>query len=230
MDTLGTYIYLDGLEGCGKTTQAKLLATYCEAHKIPYIHIRQPGSTPLAELLRSTFLSGDYKGAPQVEFLMLMTAWLETHTRVVLPALAEGKVVISERGLSTLYAYQFIGRQIEEAMRNTTWVNFMHDLIPVEYQCTRFNYREVYVYLEQSDERMAERMLERSQHAVLDHMELEKLEFFQRVRRGLEEFGTNQSPSHPRLFAKHRMNIENMNIDQVFMELSGIVDRYHRGR
>jgi len=103
----GLLITLDGLDGCGKSTQAERLCMYCAANNIPFIHVQQPGGTELTDIIRNFVKTKDVKD--ETLLLLMLTSWVDTFTNSIYPALMENKVVISERGWSSFLAYQGFG-------------------------------------------------------------------------------------------------------------------------
>jgi dTMP kinase len=101
------YVALDGPDGCGKSSQAKLLTQWLQASGRPAVHLREPGSTPVGEALRQLLLSpatGDLETV--TEALLFSAARAETVAKVVAPALRRGEVVIAERCYLSTVVYQ----------------------------------------------------------------------------------------------------------------------------
>ena len=106
----GKFIVFDGGEGSGKTTQAKLLASKLEAGGASVLVVRDPGTTVIGELVRNILLNPDHdEMAMRCEMLLYMAARAQMMSETILPALAEGKVVISDRFVSSTLAYQLGG-------------------------------------------------------------------------------------------------------------------------
>jgi dTMP kinase len=116
----GRFIVLEGGEGTGKSTQVGLLGEWLERAGVPYLRTREPGGTAVGEEIRRVLLHGVDMPARSELLLMLAarSALVETEIR---PALAAGRVVISDRfGLSSL-VYQGHGRGIPlAAVRDMT--------------------------------------------------------------------------------------------------------------
>ena len=107
----GTFITLEGIEGCGKSTQARRLAQALREAGRDVVLTREPGGTPLADALRAIFLDHAHADmAPETE-LLLVTAGRADHVRrVIEPALQRGDVVICDRFVDSTRAYQGGGR------------------------------------------------------------------------------------------------------------------------
>ena len=106
---MGLFIVLEGVEGSGKTTQARLLGERLAAAGIDHLVTREPGGTATGEEIRRLLLHGGEVPA-RAELLLMLAARAVFVEEVVRPALARGAVVVADRyELSTL-AYQGYGR------------------------------------------------------------------------------------------------------------------------
>jgi dTMP kinase len=105
----GIFIALEGPEGAGKSTQVRRLATWLRAGGVEPVVTREPGGTELAEAVRRVLLEADAVPA-RSELLLMLAARASLVDGVIRPALAAGRVVVTDRfHLSTL-AYQGYGR------------------------------------------------------------------------------------------------------------------------
>jgi len=110
----GLFITFEGLEGCGKTTQAKMLFDFLTKQKIPSIYTKEPGGTIIGDEIRKILLDQknndmDYKS----EMLLFLASRAENVRLIILPELGKGKVVISDRFYDSTTAYQGYGRGID---------------------------------------------------------------------------------------------------------------------
>lgn len=104
---MGLFITFEGIEGCGKTTQIKLLARYLEALRLACVLTREPGGTPVGEAIRGIFLnSGNTELTPLTELLLVTAARAQHLHALILPALAAGKIVVCDRFFDATAAYQ----------------------------------------------------------------------------------------------------------------------------
>ncbi len=113
----GILITLEGIEGCGKSTQAKLLADRLRSQGYLTVETREPGGTPLAEKIRAVLL--DRTGepvAPETEAFLVFAARRQHVAQVIEPALARGAVVLCDRFSDSTLAYQGYGRGLDLAM------------------------------------------------------------------------------------------------------------------
>lgn len=120
-DRPGLFVVLEGPEGAGKSTLALGLAERCRRAGLDPVVVREPGGTPVAEALRRELLDHDREWTPEAELLFMVTARADLVTRVIRPALAAGRLVLSDRfDLSTL-AYQGAGRGVDATA--IAWAN-----------------------------------------------------------------------------------------------------------
>lgn len=106
----GKFIVFDGNEGCGKSTQARLLRDHLESRGQHVLLVHDPGATRIGELIRKILLNPDHtEMAMRCEMLLYMASRAQMMTEKIRPALAEGKVVISDRFVSSTLAYQLGG-------------------------------------------------------------------------------------------------------------------------
>ena len=111
----GLFVVLDGIDGCGKSTQAERLVVALAAHGgAPPLHVREPGSTHLGEILRSVLLAREHDLAPRVETLLFAAARAQMLAELVEPALAAGRHVVCERFHPATFAYQAVAGGLPE--------------------------------------------------------------------------------------------------------------------
>jgi dTMP kinase len=103
----GRFISFEGGEGSGKSTQIKKLAERLEAAKLRVVVTREPGGSPGAEIIRHLLLSGIGKLLGADAETLLFAAARDDHVRtVILPALAQGSWVLSDRFFDSTRVYQ----------------------------------------------------------------------------------------------------------------------------
>ncbi len=106
----GKFITFEGSEGCGKSTQSRLLFDYLKAKGKRVIYLREPGATKISEKIRDILLDARNEGiVPECEMLLYMAARAQIVGEVILPALKSGKIVICDRFLDSTLAYQGYG-------------------------------------------------------------------------------------------------------------------------
>lgn len=105
----GIFIALEGVEGCGKSTQARLLASWLAETGVPHRLTREPGGTSIGEEIRRALLHGGDMPA-RTELLLYLAARAALVEQVVRPALQAGMVVVADRSELSTFAYQGYGR------------------------------------------------------------------------------------------------------------------------
>ena len=106
----GRFITFEGGEGTGKTTQIKMLSKYLQSKGIEIVLTKEPGGTPIGQELRTMLCTGDKDKFDAVAEALLYYADRRIHLQQkILPALAEGKWVISDRFADSTMAYQYYG-------------------------------------------------------------------------------------------------------------------------
>ncbi|MHC4556487.1 MAG: dTMP kinase [Planctomycetota bacterium] len=101
------FIVLDGLDGCGKSTQAELLARWLQDQGVPTSSFRDPGNTAIGEKIREILLSPEHLAmSTRTELLLYMAARAQLWVERIAPALRENKCVVLDRWLSSTCAYQ----------------------------------------------------------------------------------------------------------------------------
>ena len=111
LDTLaGKFIVIDGPDGAGKTTQAKLLAGFLIESGLEVQRIRDPGGTEIGDEIRTILLDNrHHKMSVQCELMLYMASRAQLAQEVIAPALAEGTCVLGDRYVSSTIAYQGAG-------------------------------------------------------------------------------------------------------------------------
>lgn len=116
MSARALFVVLDGIDGCGKSTQAARLAARLGSETGRRVHhLREPGSTRVGEALRAILLGRDYAPTQSVETLLFAAARAQMLSEVVAPALARGEHVVCERFHPSTFAYQAVAGGLPEA-------------------------------------------------------------------------------------------------------------------
>ena len=109
----GKLITFEGTDGCGKSTQIRLLNEYLTAQGIPVVVSREPGGSRIGENIRGILLSNENDEMSDMCELFLYEAARAQHMKeIVFPALREGKTVILDRFIDSTVAYQGFGRNL----------------------------------------------------------------------------------------------------------------------
>ncbi len=113
----GMFITFEGIEGSGKSTQIVLLANYLKSHGKRVTLTREPGGTPIGDQIRKILLDPENKALDPMAELLLYAAGRAQHlSEVILPALADGSIVLCDRFSDATLAYQGYGRGVDRKM------------------------------------------------------------------------------------------------------------------
>jgi len=128
---MALFITFEGIEGCGKTTQIRLLAESLRARGLQVLATREPGGCPIADAIRSILLDSTNSGmAPRTELLLYAAARAQHVFEVISPALREGKVVLCDRFTDATLAYQGYGRNLDRGLIERLSLLAAGDVIP----------------------------------------------------------------------------------------------------
>ena len=179
----GFFITLEGGEGAGKSTQHAHIVEWLLAHGRQVVEAREPGGTAISEQIRQVLLDTRNAGLDcQAELLLMFAARAQLLQQVIRPALAAGKVVVSDRFTDASYAYQGGGRQMG-AETIAVLERFVHaDLQP-----------DLTLLFDLSLDEGMKRVAGRGE---ADRFEVESVSFFERVRSTYLERAAN----HPQRF------------------------------
>lgn len=112
------FIVLEGVEGSGKSTQARLLGEWLTASGVSHVVGREPGGTRIGEEIRRALLHGGDEVPARSELFLMLAARAAFVDQVVRPALERGAVVVADRYDLSSFAYQGYGRGLPlEALR-----------------------------------------------------------------------------------------------------------------
>lgn len=104
---MGFFITVEGIEGCGKTTQIKLLDRYLKEAGLPFCVTREPGGTDVGEEIRKIFLHSSNRDIlPLTELLLINASRVQIVNLVIKPALEKGEVVLCDRFFDATVSYQ----------------------------------------------------------------------------------------------------------------------------
>ncbi len=166
---MGVFITFEGGEGCGKSTQSKLLLKKLEQQNIPVILTHEPGGTALGNEIRNSLKKRrDSSVSPQAELLLFAASRAQLVAEVIDPALKQGRVVICDRFSHSTLVYQGYGRGLDLTMVEMVNKIATQDVKP-----------DLIVLLDISPELGLAR-----KRSAKDRFELEDLSFHRRIRDG----------------------------------------------
>ena len=162
----GRFITFEGIDGAGKTTQIDALEAWLVSTGREVVRTREPGGTPLGEKIRAMLLNDDMDVT--AETLLFFASRAEHIARVIVPALARGAWVLSDRFTDATYAYQVGGKGFEPAK-----VEALEALVQGSLQPFRT------ILFDIAPEEAARRL---AKARAADRFERESCDFFTRVR------------------------------------------------
>lgn len=109
----GLFITFEGPDGCGKTTQMKLLAEYLEKKGEEVVLTREPGGKGLGEKVREILLNYDGEVSDRCESFLFLADRAQNIDIIVNPAVKAGKIVLCDRHIDSTVAYQGYGRGLD---------------------------------------------------------------------------------------------------------------------
>ncbi|HLD29394.1 MAG TPA: dTMP kinase [bacterium] len=167
----GIFITVEGIDGCGKTTQTALLEKHLLEKGFDVVRTREPGGTSLAETVREILLNPESVICPLTELLLYAAARTQHTEELIKPSLKAGKIVICERYIDASLAYQGYGRGLDKKI--------IKELNAMATQ----GIRPHLTFLLDIDPRKAQERKEKN-GLLFDRLEREKIEFHNRVRKG----------------------------------------------
>ncbi|MFH1700224.1 MAG: dTMP kinase [Candidatus Zixiibacteriota bacterium] len=167
----GLFITFEGIDGCGKSTQARKLFQTLKKAGLPVIFIREPGGTPVSEKIRKVLLDHRIEISALSELFLYQAARANLTERKIIPALNKKQIVICDRFFDSTTAYQGYGRQLDlnliEKLNKSA--SFERDpdmtfILDVDYETSL-----------------------KRRNGKPDRLEKEKKAFFNRVRKGFRD-------------------------------------------
>jgi dTMP kinase len=207
----GLFITLEGTEGCGKSTQARLLEKYIKGLGKKVVSSLEPGGTKIGRQIRNILLSTQEPLSQNAELFLFAADRAQHTSEVIVPALEAGSVVICDRYIDSTTAYQIGGRKLpEELVRYLNAVSsgglmpdvtFLLDLSPA-------------VGLPRA---IAASSLDGGKIKKVDRFEKEKIAFHEEVRKAYLEIAAGD-PGRVKV-----INTEKMDVNSVHEEIKRAV-------
>jgi dTMP kinase len=177
----GKFIVIEGMEGAGKSSAIAIVESILQKHNINFINTREPGGTPLAESLRSIVKSSEHNETltEETELFLMYASRSQLLTNKILPAVDQGIWVLGDRHNMSSLAYQGGGRQFCEMTMKTISDMTLKGFNP-----------DITLYLDVEPKIGLARAKARGK---LDRIELEKIDFFQRVHNQYKKIANSDS-------------------------------------
>jgi dTMP kinase len=175
----GLFVSFEGIEGCGKTTQARLLSELLASRDLPHTLTREPGGTAVGDGIRRILLDSDtIRLTPEAELLLFYASRSQNLAEKIRPARGRGEIVLCDRFFDASLAYQGYGRGLPlDLIRRLT------ELVcgPDRPDITLLLDIDPALGLERARSRNAGQVTDEGRFEALD------LEFYARVRKGYLE-------------------------------------------
>ncbi|MCQ2753724.1 MAG: dTMP kinase [bacterium] len=172
----GLFITFEGADGCGKTTQLKLIDEYLRGKGYKTLITREPGAKGLGEKIREILLNYDGDVSPRCESFLFLADRAQNIDCIIKPAIEEGVIVLCDRHTDSSVAYQGYGRGLDIER-----INFLNNLAT---DGMKPDLTLVFdVDIETSEKRVGSKK---------DRMEKAGREFFERVRQGYLEIAKKE--------------------------------------
>ncbi|MEW6027487.1 MAG: dTMP kinase [Planctomycetota bacterium] len=169
---MGKFIVIDGPDGCGKTTQIRLLNQYLKRQHRRVLVVRDPGSTPISEGVRKILLNPRYKEmTPLTELFLYFASRAQLVDQIISPALKKNTIVICDRFLSSTIVYQGYAGNIGAKKVRDLWRQASGGFEP-----------DITIILDVPPKKGFERI--KNSRASSDRMEQKALLFHKKVRAG----------------------------------------------
>lgn len=198
----GLFITFEGMDGCGKSTQLNLLASYLKEKGAEVIITREPGAVGLGEKLREILLNYDGEVSSNCEAFLFLADRAQHIDTLVKPSIEAGKIVLCDRHIDSTIAYQGYGRGVDlkqiKMLNNIATSGFKPDLTFV------FD-----IDVETSQARVGKNK---------DRMESAGIEFHKKVREGYLEIA-KQEPERVKLLSGLDTR------ENVFEQVKRIIDK-----
>jgi dTMP kinase len=203
----GKFITVEGIEGVGKSTNIDFLADLIENNGFSVVRTREPGGTPMAERIRELLLEHGEEPMTDIAELLLFFAARSLHiSNAIRPALEAGQWVVCDRFTDASRAYQGNGRGL-----NQDKINMLADWVQEDLQ------PDLTILLDAPAEVGMDRA---GRRGAADRLEIEKTEFYARVRAGYLAL----AESEPERFVIIDASLP---LDQVQVAIKEIADRLY---
>lgn len=180
----GLFITIDGPDGSGKSTHAKMLCSHLSEKGFLTVHTHEPGGTGIAENIRRILLDPDNKLSPAAELFLLEASRAQHVEDIIIPAVSRGKIVVCERFCDATIAYQGYGRGIDVKTIKGMNTVAAKGMVP-----------DITIILDTDVRKSLKKAVAVSKDfkkGVPDRMEKENMAFHQRVRKGFLEIAKSE--------------------------------------
>ena len=197
----GLFITFEGADGCGKTTQLKLLAEYLTNKGLEVVITREPGAKGLGEKVREILLNYDGEVSDRCESFLFLADRAQHIDMIINPAIAQGKIILCDRHTDSSVAYQGYGRGL-----SIERINMLNNL------AVNGRYPDMTLVFDIDVETSLKRVGDEK-----DRMESAGMEFFNRVRNGYLEIA-KQEPNRVKVLDARK------SIDEIHKDVIELIE------
>lgn len=213
---MGLFITFEGVEGCGKSTQTRLLLRRLEERGKSALMLREPGGTGLGEAIREILLGDAVRIEPLSELFLYEAARAELVSSVIRKALASNGIVLCDRFIDSTIAYQGFGRGLDtatiEKLNNVASSGIRPDL-------TILFDLDVEEGLKRALARINGAAASAGAGPIGDRLEREAIDFHERVRKGFLEIASKE-PGRVKVVDATRT------VENIHAEVWGLVEEF----
>ena len=176
----GKLITFEGLDGCGKTTQLDKAKKWLSLKGCEVIKTQQPGGTRIGKQIRKILLNPEHKELhPESELLLYLSDRIQHLTETILPAKAEGKIVLCDRFHDSTVAYQGYGRGLNLKSIESIIKSRIKPYTP-----------DLTFLLQISPKTIIDRLDQRKEQSAKDRLDIESIIFFERASKGYQDLAS----------------------------------------
>ena len=176
----GKLITFEGLDGCGKSTQLEKAKKWLPLQGCKVLKTQQPGGTRIGKQIRNILLNPEHKELhPESELLLYLSDRIQHLTETILPAKAEGKIVLCDRFHDSTVAYQGYGRGLNLKSIKSIITYSIKPYTP-----------DLTFLLTISPSTVVDRLDQRKEQSAKDRLDKESCNFFERAAKGYQELAS----------------------------------------
>ena len=173
----GKLITFEGLDGCGKSTQLVKATKWMTLKGCEVLQTKQPGGTRIGKQIRNILLNPDHKELhPESELLLYLSDRIQHLTETIIPAKAEGKIVLCDRFHDSTVAYQGYGRGLNLKIFESI----------ITYSIKAYS-PDLTFLLTIPPKTVVYRLDQRKEQSAKDRLDIESSKFFERTAKGYQE-------------------------------------------
>lgn len=200
------FITIEGGEGCGKTTQSKLLKKYLEDKGFKVILTREPGGSVVAEQVRNILLNPAFKVVPLCELMLYESSRAQHLEEIIKPNLKKGYVVICDRFTDSTLAYQGYARNLDKNI-----IKKLNDIA----SCGIKPDITFYLDVEPKEGIKRAKSVDKGELTGGDRIEKESIKFHNKVRKGFLDLVKKYSSRIKKIDTKNGIDETHKNIVEV---------------